>query len=46
MEAALQLAIDQVGPRGAVLVVGSIYTVAEARELLLGVTGDRAFGLR
>ncbi|RLT35820.1 MAG: bifunctional folylpolyglutamate synthase/dihydrofolate synthase [Chloroflexi bacterium] len=46
VEAALQLAIDQVGPRGAVLVVGSIYTVAEARELLLGVTGDRAFGLR
>ena len=46
VESALQMAIERVGTRGAVLVVGSIYTVAEARELLLGVTGDRAFGLR
>ena len=26
--------------------VGSLYTVAEAREASLGVTGDRALGLR
>ncbi len=43
---ALQMALDQVGTRGTVFVVGSIYTVAEARELLLGIAGDRAFGLR
>nr|HRC63356.1 hypothetical protein [Dehalococcoidia bacterium] len=40
------LATDLVGTRGSVLIVGSLYTVAEAREHLLGITGDRAFGLR
>lgn len=44
--AAIDLATDLVGVRGTVLVVGSLYTVAEAREHLLGITGDRAFGLR
>jgi hypothetical protein len=29
-----------------VLVVGSLYTVAAAREHLLGVAGDHALGLR
>ncbi|MFN8584284.1 MAG: Mur ligase family protein [Dehalococcoidia bacterium] len=44
--AAIDLATDLVGTRGSVLIVGSLYTVAEAREHLLGITGDRAFGLR
>jgi len=43
-------AIDIAGPiageSGVVYVVGSLYTAAEAREQLLAVTGDRAFGLR
>ena len=43
---ALEIATDRAGTRGTVFVVGSIYTVAEARELLLGIAGDRAFGLR
>ena len=43
---ALEIATAQVGERGTVLVAGSIYTVAEAREVLLGIVGDRAFGLR
>jgi dihydrofolate synthase/folylpolyglutamate synthase len=43
---AIDLATDLAGQRGAVLVVGSLYTVAEAREHLLGITGDRSFGLR
>jgi dihydrofolate synthase/folylpolyglutamate synthase len=43
---ALAMAIDRAGSRGTVFVVGSIYTVAEAREQLLGIAGDRAFGLR
>lgn len=34
------------GDRGAVLVVGSLYVVAAAREHLLGITGDHALGLR
>jgi dihydrofolate synthase/folylpolyglutamate synthase len=43
---ALAIALDRAGSRGTVLVVGSIYTVAEAREHLLGIAGDRALGLR
>jgi dihydrofolate synthase/folylpolyglutamate synthase len=43
---ALTIALDRAGSRGTVLVVGSIYTVAEAREHLLGIAGDRALGLR
>ena len=43
---ALAMALDRAGTRGTVFVVGSIYTVAEAREQLLGIAGDRAFGLR
>ena len=43
---ALELAQELAGERGCVLVVGSLYTVSEAREQLLGVVGDRAFGLR
>lgn len=43
---ALDLAQQQAGERGTVLVAGSIYTVAEAREVLLGIVGDRTFGLR
>ena len=44
--AALELARALARERGAVFVVGSLYTVSEARELLLGVSGDRALGLR
>ncbi len=44
--AAIERAIAIVGERGAVFVVGGLYTAAEARELLLAVAGDRAFGLR
>lgn len=44
--AALELAHDIGGDRASILVVGSLYTVADAREALLGVTGDRALGLR
>lgn len=44
--AALDLARALAGEGGAVFVVGSLYTVSEARELLLGVSGDRALGLR
>ena len=44
--AAVDLALDLAGDGGTVLVTGSLYTVSEAREHLLGVTGDRAFGLR
>jgi folylpolyglutamate synthase/dihydropteroate synthase len=43
---ALERAAALAGDRGAVIVTGSLYTVAEAREQLLGVVGDRAFGLR
>ena len=43
---ALESARAQAGDRGTVLVAGSIYTVAEAREELLGIVGDRSFGLR
>ncbi len=44
--AAIEMARDLGGERASVLVVGSLYTVAEARESILGVTGDRALGLR
>ena len=44
--AAVELALNLAGEDGTVLVTGSLYTVSEAREHLLGVTGDRAFGLR
>ena len=37
---ALERAIEQVGERGLVLVTGSLYSVAEARAALLGVTDD------
>lgn len=43
---AIEVAEGLAGGRGSVLVVGSIYTAAEAREHLLGITGDRSFGLR
>ena len=44
--AAVDLAQDLAGEGGTVLVTGSLYTVSEAREHILGVTGDRAYGLR
>ena len=44
--AAIDIASATAGERGVVFVVGSLYTVAEAREHLLAITGDRAFGLR
>ena len=43
---AIERASVVAGERGVVFVVGSLYLAAEARELLLAVTGDRAFGLR
>ncbi len=43
---ALDRARDLAGERGAVLVVGSLYVVAAAREHLLGIAGDHALGLR
>ena len=43
---ALERAEALAGPRGTVFVVGSLYTASEAREFLLGITGDRALGLR
>ena len=43
---ALEVASAIAGDRGAVFAVGGIVTAAEAREELLTVTGDRAFGLR
>ncbi|MGE3856374.1 MAG: folylpolyglutamate synthase/dihydrofolate synthase family protein [Dehalococcoidia bacterium] len=46
IDAAIELATEQAGARGAVLVAGSLYTVAAAREHLLGIVGDRALGLR
>ncbi len=42
----IDLASVMAGDHGAVFVVGGLYTAAEAREHLLAVTGDRAFGLR
>lgn len=43
---AIDAATVTAGEQGAVFVTGSLYTAAEAREHLLAVTGDRAFGLR
>lgn len=44
--AAIEAARALAGERGTVLVTGSLYTVAEAREHLLPIAGDRALGLR
>lgn len=44
--AAIEAARALAGERGTVLVTGSLYTVAEAREALLPIMGDRALGLR
>ena len=44
--AAIDIATEQAGARGAVIVAGSLYTVAAAREHLLGIVGDHALGLR
>ena len=46
VDAGLERARELAGDGGAVFVVGSLYTVSEARETVLGVTGDRALGLR
>ena len=46
IEAAVDLASEQAGERGAVIVAGSLYTVAAAREHVLGIAGDRLLGLR
>ncbi len=46
IEEALERAAALAGERGAVIVVGSLYTVAAAREHLLGIAGDHALGLR
>lgn len=46
LASAIERASVVAGERGVVFVVGSLYLAAEARELLLAVTGDRAFGLR
>ncbi len=43
---AVEAAIDQADERGAVIVAGSLYTVAAAREHLLGIAGDHSLGLR
>lgn len=43
---ALDRAREIAGERGAVLVVGSLYVVAAAREHLLGIAGDHSLGLR
>lgn len=39
-------ASELVGPSGAILVVGSLYVAAAAREHLLGIAGDHALGVR
>ncbi len=44
--AALERATATAGERGAVIVTGSLRTVADAREARLVITGDRALGLR
>ncbi|MEE8336951.1 MAG: Mur ligase family protein [Dehalococcoidia bacterium] len=43
---AVEIASAIAGDRGAVFIVGGLVTAAEAREELLAITGDRAFGLR
>ena len=44
--AALDRATEQAGDRGAVIVCGSLYAVAAAREHLLAITSDHALGIR
>ena len=44
--AALERGTALAGERGALVVTGSMYSVAEAREALLAISGDRALGLR
>ena len=44
--AAVDRATEQAGERGAVIVCGSLYTVAAAREHLLAITSDHALGIR
>ncbi len=44
--AAIDAATAAAEPRTAVIVAGSLYTVAAAREHLLGIAGDRAMGVR
>lgn len=43
---ALERATVAAGDRGAVIVTGSLRTVADAREARMVITGDRALGLR
>jgi dihydrofolate synthase/folylpolyglutamate synthase len=43
---AIDAATGEADLRSAVIVAGSLYTVAAAREHLLGITGDRGIGLR
>jgi len=43
---AIDRATEQAGERGAVVVCGSLYTVAAAREHLLAVMSDHALGIR
>ncbi|MGE3961643.1 MAG: folylpolyglutamate synthase/dihydrofolate synthase family protein [Dehalococcoidia bacterium] len=46
IEEGIDRASELVGAGGAVLVVGSLYVAAAAREHLLGVAGDHALGIR
>ena len=46
VEDGLERALELAGAAGAVLVVGSLYVVASAREHLLGIAGDHALGIR
>jgi dihydrofolate synthase / folylpolyglutamate synthase len=43
---AIEAALAVADPRDAVIVAGSLYSVAAAREHLLGIAGDHALGLR
>ncbi|MYH40474.1 MAG: hypothetical protein F4150_01540 [Chloroflexi bacterium] len=46
VERALDHVLALAGEGGCVVVGGSLYTAAEAREILLAVSSDRALGLR
>ena len=46
LRAALELGRELCGDRGTLIVTGSMYMASEAREIMLGVSGDRALGLR
>ena len=46
VETAMTRATLMAGEKGVVVITGSMRTVAEAREVKLFVTGDRALGLR